>query len=221
VVQRLSLLQPTPSIRLEIDARAAHSAGYSSRCSTTIHTARSRISCGYLVPVGTTPYFQTLESPEKPGRFKRHSTGWGPPWLRRRYCRPPQLVRQRGSRGLPGVSEREVVRQSRSTCPAQPRPAAGSRRRLLPGRMPLRAMATRSRRTFISGWLFAAGCLGVTALPQPYGDCEQRGYAESGQQQLPLLITIAATCARQRGDLGSGRLHRRERRSCHCGLGTW
>src|SRR5262249_17506464 len=45
---------PTPSL-LAIDVIAAHSDGYSSRCSCTIRTARSRSSCGYLLrlPIGS------------------------------------------------------------------------------------------------------------------------------------------------------------------------
>jgi hypothetical protein len=53
-----------------IDSTAAHSDGYSPRCSSTIRTARSRISGENLFDLFMTPFSQRLEPPENPGRFR-------------------------------------------------------------------------------------------------------------------------------------------------------
>jgi hypothetical protein len=53
----------------EIDPSTAHSEGYSPPCSSTIRTARSRSSCGYLVGLVISPSSQRMESPTFPGRF--------------------------------------------------------------------------------------------------------------------------------------------------------
>src|SRR5947209_1389238 len=52
-----------------IDLIAAHSDGYSLRCSNTMRTARSRISAGYLPGLLIAPSSQGMESPRFPGRF--------------------------------------------------------------------------------------------------------------------------------------------------------
>ena len=58
-----------PSLAL-IDVKAAHSEGYSSRCSATIRTARSRTSGEYLLDLGISPSSQGKESAQFPGRFR-------------------------------------------------------------------------------------------------------------------------------------------------------
>src|SRR5262249_13120346 len=57
------------------DAIAAHSEGYSPRCSCTIRTARSRTSCGYLPRLLIAPSSHRMEPPLFPGRFIRDSGG--------------------------------------------------------------------------------------------------------------------------------------------------
>ena len=52
-----------------IDVIAAHSGVYSSRCSSTSRTVRSRTSRGYLFDLVITPSSQGLESLTFPGRF--------------------------------------------------------------------------------------------------------------------------------------------------------
>ena len=49
---------------------AAHWASYLSCCSSSIRTARSRNSGGYLISLLIAPSSQGLEPPTKPGRFK-------------------------------------------------------------------------------------------------------------------------------------------------------
>jgi hypothetical protein len=61
----------------EIDSIAFHCDGYSSWCSSTNRTARSRTSSGYLptrLPSGTAPSSQGLEQSPNPGRFNYHNT---------------------------------------------------------------------------------------------------------------------------------------------------
>ena len=64
--RRVSDVQPNFS---EIDSIAAHCELYSSSCSSTIRTARSRTSGEYLFDVFMTPSSHTLGSPAIPGRF--------------------------------------------------------------------------------------------------------------------------------------------------------
>jgi hypothetical protein len=52
-----------------IDSIAAHSDGYSPRCSCTILTARSRTSGENLFDFFMAQSSQGVEHPEKPGRF--------------------------------------------------------------------------------------------------------------------------------------------------------
>ena len=52
-----------------IDSLAAHSDGYSPRCSYTSRTARSRTSGENLFDFFMAPSSQELEPPQKPGRF--------------------------------------------------------------------------------------------------------------------------------------------------------
>ena len=59
-----------------IDAMAAHSDVYSSRCSCTRRTVRSRTSGGYLFDLVITPSSQGLESPTFPGRFTTSCAVW-------------------------------------------------------------------------------------------------------------------------------------------------
>jgi hypothetical protein len=53
-----------------IEVKAAHSDGYSSRCSAIIRTARSRTSGEYRLCLGISPSSQGKESAQFPGRFK-------------------------------------------------------------------------------------------------------------------------------------------------------
>jgi hypothetical protein len=59
----------TPNF-VAIDLIAAHSDGYSLRCSSTMRTARSRSSAGYLPCLLIAPSSQGMESLAFPGRFK-------------------------------------------------------------------------------------------------------------------------------------------------------
>src|SRR6056297_6243 len=52
-----------------IDSTAAHSDGYSPRCSWTMRTARSRTSGENLLDLFMAPFSQELEPPQNPGRF--------------------------------------------------------------------------------------------------------------------------------------------------------
>ena len=52
-----------------IDSIAAHSDGYSPRCSYTIRTARSRTSGENFFDLFMAPSSQELEPPQRPGRF--------------------------------------------------------------------------------------------------------------------------------------------------------
>ena len=52
-----------------IDSMAAHSDGYSPRCSCTMRTARSRTSGENLVDLFMAPFSCELEPPQNPGRF--------------------------------------------------------------------------------------------------------------------------------------------------------
>src|SRR6185312_2242051 len=52
-----------------IESTAAHSDGYSPRCSCTMRTARSRTSGENLVDLFMAPSSQELEPPQNPGRF--------------------------------------------------------------------------------------------------------------------------------------------------------
>src|SRR5690554_8075180 len=52
-----------------MDLIAAHCEGWSCSCSNTMRTARLRTSGEYLFDLLMTPSSQSLESPEKPGRF--------------------------------------------------------------------------------------------------------------------------------------------------------
>jgi len=63
--------------RQGIDSTAAHSDGYSPRCSCTIRTARSRTSGENLFDLFMAPFSQKLEPPQNPGRFISVSfPGW-------------------------------------------------------------------------------------------------------------------------------------------------
>src|SRR6056297_2107589 len=53
-----------------IDSTAAHSDGYSPRCSWTMRTARSRTSGENLLHLFMAPFSQELEPPQNPGRFR-------------------------------------------------------------------------------------------------------------------------------------------------------
>lgn len=52
-----------------IEPTAAHKDGYSPRCSCTSRTARSRTSGENFVWFAMTPFSQSLEPPQNPGRF--------------------------------------------------------------------------------------------------------------------------------------------------------
>jgi hypothetical protein len=53
-----------------IDSIAAHSDGYSPRCSCTRRTARSRTSGENLFDLFMAPFSQELKPPQNPGRFR-------------------------------------------------------------------------------------------------------------------------------------------------------
>ncbi|ABX19390.1 hypothetical protein Bmul_5726 [Burkholderia multivorans ATCC 17616] len=53
-----------------MDSTAAHSEGYSPRCSCTMRTARSRTSGENLFVLFIAPFSQELEPPRIPGRFR-------------------------------------------------------------------------------------------------------------------------------------------------------
>src|SRR5664279_2570409 len=57
-----------------IDSTAAHSAGYSPRCSRTMRTARSWTSGANLFDLFMAPSSQKLEPPQNPGRFTNPAT---------------------------------------------------------------------------------------------------------------------------------------------------
>ena len=59
----------THPIVTAIDSTAAHSEGYSPRCSCTIRTARSRTSGENFFDLFMAPFSQELEPPQNPGRF--------------------------------------------------------------------------------------------------------------------------------------------------------
>jgi transposase len=70
---RLKRLLPIPGrgiINAATEPIAAHSDRCSSRCSSTILTALSRTSCGYLVLLVIAPSCQRMESPAFPRRFR-------------------------------------------------------------------------------------------------------------------------------------------------------
>ncbi len=56
-----------------IDSTAAHSDGYSPRCSCTSRTARSRTSGENLFDLFMAPFSQELEPPQNPGRFTQQA----------------------------------------------------------------------------------------------------------------------------------------------------
>ena len=65
-----------------MDSMAAHSDGYSPRCSCTILTARSRTSGENLFDLLMAQSSQSVEPPRKPGRFSALTGGWRKPDVR-------------------------------------------------------------------------------------------------------------------------------------------
>ena len=59
-----------------MDSTAAHSDGYSPRCSCTMRTARSRTSGENLFVLFMAPFSQELEPPQIPGRFSEVFSPW-------------------------------------------------------------------------------------------------------------------------------------------------